>query len=100
MGSLYGIKVLNVLQPPPIYEYSPEIKKAPEQFLNFNEETLINNKLAYKILSLEENFRNNSGSFLNLKNFKINDAMYVDTWHYTPKFNKAIATEIFDFFFN
>ena len=100
VGSLYGIKVLNVLQPPPIYEYSPDITKAPERFLNFNEETLINNKLAYKILSQKENFRNNSRSFLNLKNFKINDAMYVDTWHYTPKFNKAIATEIFEFFFN
>ena len=98
MGSLYGVKVLNVLQPHPIYEYDPAITKVPEQFLNLNEETLNNNKLAYEILSREENFKKNLQSYLDLKNFKIDEAMYVDTWHYTPAFNKAIAKEIFTYF--
>ena len=98
VGSLYGVKVLNVLQPHPIYEYDPAITKMPEQFLNLNEEILNNNKLAYEILSREENFKKNLQSYLDLKNFKIDEAMYVDTWHYTPAFNKAIAKEIFTYF--
>ena len=40
VGSSYGIKVLNILQPPPLHNYNPAITNVPEQFLNFYEEKL------------------------------------------------------------
>ena len=97
VGSSYGIIVLTVLQPVPIYEYSYTLSKFPKGYINVNEKKSSNTMLAYKLLSDEENSIKKSKFFLDLKNFKINDAMYVDAIHYSPKFNNAIAREIFNF---
>ena len=55
----------------------PAIKICPGQKLEdiAVEYIFLENKLAYEILSREENFKKNSQSYLNLKNFKINEAM-------------------------
>ena len=97
VGSSYGIIVLTVLQPVPIYEYSYALSKFPKDYIDIDGKKSSNIKLAYKLLSDEENFITKSKFFLDLKNFKIDDAMYVDTFHYSPKFNNAIAKEIFNF---
>ena len=97
VGSSYGIIILTVLQPVPIYEYSYALSKFPKDYANIKEKKSSNIKLAYKLLSDEENSIKKSKFFLDLKNFKIDDAMYVDTFHYSPKFNNAIAREIFNF---
>ena len=97
VGSSYEIIILTVLQPVPIYEYSYALSKFPKDYVNINEKKPSNIKLAYKLLSDEENSIKKSKFFLDLKDFKIDDAMYVDTFHYSPKFNNAIAREIFNF---
>jgi len=97
VGSTYEIIILTVLQPAPIYEYSYVHSNFPKDYINTDEKTFINIKLAYKLLSDEESSIKKSKFFLDLKNFKIEDAMYVDTIHYSPKFNNAIAKEIFNF---
>ena len=98
VGSSFGIIVLTVLQPVPIYENSYALSKFPKDYMaDIEGKALVNTKLAYQLLSEEENSIPKSKFFLDLKHFKIDDSMYVDTIHYSPKFNNAIAREIFNF---
>jgi len=53
----------------------------------------------YKLLSDEESSIKKEKFFLDLKNFKIEDAMYVDIIHYSPKFSSEIAILISNYIF-
>ena len=55
VGSSYGIKVLTVFQPVPMNEYSYASSKLPKENINMESRATVAIKLAYKMLSVEEN---------------------------------------------
>ena len=86
----YNIKLLNILQPVPIYIDSYSTSKVPKEFLPTEDKSFIKNvKLGYQIyLSKSENMS------LNLSKLKIKEPMYIDSVHYSPEFNKIIADTV------
>ena len=86
----YNIKLLNILQPVPIYIDSYSTSKVPKEFLPTEDKSFIKNvKLGYQIyLSKSENMS------LNLSKLKIKKPMYIDSVHYSSEFNKTIADTI------
>lgn len=83
----YNIKLINILQPVPIYTDSYSTSKVPKEFLPTENKSFIKNvKLGYQIyLSKTE------GLSLDLSKLKINDPMYIDSVHYSPEFSEIIG---------
>ena len=90
IGEKYNIKLLNILQPVPIYADSYSTSKVPKEFLPTEDKSFIKNvKMGYQIyLSKSKNMS------LNLSKLKIKEPMYVDAVHYSPEFSKIIADTI------
>ncbi len=94
IGDKLGIVILNVIQPVPSYGVGHQYSKVPKELLNLADH--VNSKAAYELMldpaAASPYTRSRS---LNLAGLGINDAMYVDTVHYTPQFNEKIASEIY-----
>ena len=100
IGNYYNINIVNVLQPAPIYNFSYNKTKVPKELLpNINNANSINLKKAYKYIN-NKNSLINDPLLLNISMLKIDKAMYVDGYHYTPLFNKKIAEEIYTYLIN
>jgi hypothetical protein len=94
IGDKLGISVLNVVQPIPLYGIGHKTSKVPQAFLNFGDH--VNSGAAYAmIFSQGQESAYKRTRTLYLANFGISEAMYVDTVHYSPKFNQSIADEIY-----
>ncbi len=93
IASNLGIEVLFVKQPIPTYGVGHKTSKVPAHMLNFGSH--LNSGIAYKLMrNKDSNLKCSPGCILDLSEFGINQPMYVDTVHYTPQFNKAIAERI------
>ena len=100
IGNYYNINIVNVLQPAPIYNFSYNKTKVPKELLpNINNANSINLKKAYKYIN-NKNSLIDDPLLLNISMLKIDKAMYVDGYHYTPLFNKKIAQEIYTYLIN
>ena len=100
IGDYYKINIVNILQPAPIYKFSYDKIKVPKEFLpNIDNANSINLKKAYKYIN-DKNILTDDSSLLNISTLKIDEAMYVDGYHYTPLFNKKIAEEIYTYLIN
>ena len=100
IGDYYKINIVNILQPAPIYKFSYDKIKVPKEFLpNIDNANSINLKKAYKYIN-DKNLLTEDSSLLNISTLKIDEAMYVDGYHYTPLFNKKIAEEIYTYLIN
>jgi hypothetical protein len=89
VANKYNIKLINILQPFPIFDHSYSTSNVPKEFLENKNKSFLNVKLGYKIyLSKKLNLA------LNLSELKIKEPMFIDTRHYTPEFNQAIASII------
>ena len=100
IGNYYDIKIVNILQPAPIYEFSYNKTKVPKKYLpEVSNPNIINLKKAYKAID-NKNLLNSNSTLLNISKLKIDDGMYVDGYHYTPLFNKKIAQEIYSYLDN
>ncbi len=93
IGEHFNVKVLNILQPVPIFHDSYDTSNIPDAFKLVDQDVdFINLKNAY------EYFLNNSNhKYLNLSKLKINKPMFVDAVHYSKEFNMAIANEIVNY---
>ena len=87
---MYNVKLVNILQPAPIYSDSHSTSRVPKEFLLTDDTSYIKNvKLGYEIyLSKKNNLA------LNLSELKIKEPMFIDTVHYSPEFSEAIANII------
>tara|TARA_B100000780_G_C21112701_1_gene449813 strand:- start:1345 stop:2442 length:1098 start_codon:yes stop_codon:yes gene_type:complete len=83
-GQNYNIKILNILQPAPIFDDSYSTSKVIQEFKQ-------NDKIAKVKLGYELYLTQKDDSVLNLSELMIKEPMYVDTFHYTPKFNDVMA---------
>ena len=100
IGNYYDIKIVNILQPAPIYKFSYTKTKVPNEYLpDVNNPNILNLKKAYKAID-NKNLLNSNSTLLNISKLKIDDGMYVDGYHYTPLFNKKIAQEIYSYLDN
>ena len=93
IGDKFGITILNVIQPIPLYGVGHKTSHVPRKALNFGDH--INSGAAYRLMfeSDRKSFQPNSKT-LNLADLSIEEGMYVDTVHYSPKFNQEIAYKI------
>ena len=97
VGNFYKIKIVNVLQPSPIHDFSYKNSNIPKQYLPKEDDEYSSNvKLGYEILK-NKNIFEDTNFFLDLNDLEINKAMYVDGYHYTPIFNKMIANQIYNY---
>jgi len=88
-----NIKVLFVKQPIPTYGVGHTTSNVPTNMLNFDLHA--NSGLAYRVMESKKTDLNCSpGCVIDLSKFGIDQPMYVDTVHYTPEFNQAIAERI------
>lgn len=94
VGDKLGITVLNVIQPIPLYGVGHKTSKVPQELLNFGDHA--NSGNAYKIMFASELQPYNRPRTLNLAELEIEEGMYVDTVHYSPLFNKEIASKIYE----
>ena len=87
----YNLKIVQVLQPVPIYNDSYQSSKIPKEF-----EISFENNLRFKKLKKGyEIYLSDLPSYvLNLSDLKIVKPMYIDGVHYSPDFNLAIAENI------
>ena len=93
IGGKFGITILNVLQPVPLYGIGHKTSSVPTELLNFKDH--VNSGAAYReMLKPNGEIKFKNPHMLNLANLGISESMYVDTVHYTPMFNKKIAQEI------
>ena len=85
-----NIKLVNILQPAPIYSDSYSTSRVPKEFLLTDDRSLVKNvKLGYQIyLSKKHDLT------LNLSELKIKEPMFIDAVHYSPEFSQAIANII------
>tara|TARA_B100001123_G_scaffold331128_1_gene373332 strand:+ start:540 stop:1649 length:1110 start_codon:yes stop_codon:yes gene_type:complete len=91
VGKMYNVKLVNILQPAPIYSDSYSTSRVPKEFLStyIDKFDLKNVKLGYQIyLSKKYNLA------INLSKLKIKEPMFIDMFHYSPEFNGAIAKVI------
>ena len=99
-----GIVCLFVQQPIPVYHF--DIKK--HLYINYKYKgkaklalgLIYNGSYGYELFNrqIENNELSDlKGQLINLSKFGIDANQYVDTVHYSPKFNQAIAREIFKF---
>lgn len=96
LGDLYGIRVVNVLQPVPGFGVGHATSNVPESLLNLGD----HKKSGDGYITLNRGKLGDAESnFLDLSNFGTSEPMYVDTVHYTPSFNQAIAQKIKQFVF-
>lgn len=94
IGDKFGITVVNVLQPIPLYGLGHKTSQVPSELLNFGDHA--NSGFAYReMLTPNGELRYQDFHILNLANLGISEGMYVDTVHYSPLFNKKIALEIY-----
>ena len=90
IGKHFDTRIINILQPAPIYENSYKTSNTPDVFKLKKEDVEYSNlKNGYEYIS-----KKNNQNYLDLSNLKINKPMYIDTFHYTKEFNRAIAIEI------
>ena len=90
IGKHFDTKIINILQPAPIYNNSYKTSNTPDVFkLKKTDVEYSNLKNGYDYI-LEKHNQN----YFDLSNLKINKPMYIDTFHYTKEFNRAIAIEI------
>ena len=90
IGKHFDTKVLNILQPAPIFDNSYKTSNTPDIFkLKKKNVEYSNLKNGYEYI-LEKPNQN----YLDLSKLKINKPMYIDTFHYTKELNRAIAIEI------
>jgi hypothetical protein len=93
VGDKFGIIVLNVMQPIPLYGIGHQTSHVPKELVNFGDH--VNSGLAYQAMSTPQGeFSHLDSQTLNLANLQIDEGMYVDTVHYSPLFNERIASEI------
>ena len=85
----YDIKLINVLQPVPIYEDSYSTSNVPKDFLPSNQNSNDRLKFGYQTYNL-----NITNKILNLSKLKIEKPMFIDGVHYSPEFNEVIANLI------
>ena len=84
----FEIKLINILQPVPIYNDSYESSNLPEDFSRDvgTDSTLKKVKLGYELY-----LKKKPSLVMNLSDLKISKPMYIDGVHYSPEFNLAIA---------
>ena len=90
VSKMYNVKLVNILQPAPIYSDSHSTSRVPKEFLPTDDTSFIKNvKLGYQVyLSKKHNLA------LNLSELKVKEPMFIDTVHYSPEFSEAIANII------
>jgi hypothetical protein len=94
IGDTLGISVMNVIQPIPLYGIGHKTSKVPQALLNFGDH--VNSGAAYELMfSSGQSSPYQRTRTLNLANYGNQEGMYVDTVHYSPKFNQSIADEIY-----
>lgn len=93
ISKAYNIKALFVKQPIATYGVGHKTSKVPDFMLNFGDHA--NSAKAYEMINSENyNLDCLPECELDLADFGIDQPMYVDTVHYTPEFNEAIAQKI------
>ena len=95
VGLSNGVIILNILQPLPINNNSYKNSNLPEDYSKLPENLYKNFVKAYEVISKSNNFEEGYlENFLDLRSLEIQESMYVDNVHYSPKFNEEIAKEI------
>ena len=97
ISKIYDIKLLQILQPVPIYEDSYDTSNIPDEY-HVNKVTDLNTKkfkLSYKLYKEIK-----PKEVLDLSKLKIDAPMYIDGAHYSSEFSLEIAKKIKDNLFN
>ena len=91
ISKIYGIKLLQILQPVPIYKDSYESSNIPNEYYvnNVNDASTKKFKLSYKIY-----IEKKPKDVLDLSKLKIEGPMYIDGAHYSSEFSSEIAKKI------
>ena len=99
VGESFDIKILNIIQPVAVMGEGIHKSNVPKNFIDLNSEMMVNLKKAYMEINNDSQIfsTNAKKNLLNLTFLVSDDPMYVDEAHYSPKFNKLIAYEIFKF---
>ena len=94
IGEALDINIINVLQPIPTYGIGHKNSTIPAELLSIGEH--INSGTGYTLL--DKNKLGMKGlNFIDMSKFEIKSPMYIDTVHYSPKMNEAIALELYYF---
>ena len=96
ISEIHNIKLLQILQPVPIYEDSYDTSNVPSNYFVNKLDDI--NTLKFK-LSYELYLKKKPKNVLDLSRLKINDPMYIDGAHYSSKFSLEIAKKIKEYLF-
>ncbi|UXX83686.1 SGNH/GDSL hydrolase family protein [Roseovarius pelagicus] len=88
----FGTRIVNVLQPVPLYGPGHATSYVPAEFLHFKDH--VNSGRGYELIHERPTLLSNP-TVLNLAELGATGQMYVDTVHYHPEFNRLIAERIF-----
>ena len=91
ISQIYDIKLLQILQPVPIYEDSYDTSNIPNEFYINNVKDLNPKKLKLSYKLYKETIPE---QVLDLSRLKIDATMYIDAVHYSSEFSLEIAKKI------
>ncbi len=96
VGREFGVRTLFVQQPVPTYAYDNAQRAVPlpsEEMLGYHRNSAAGYPIMREMLQRGELF---ASGLLWLADLSVPQNMYVDTVHYSPAFNRAIARAIFE----